>query len=331
MKTPAEHPILKVKDLVVSFRNDEGRIHAVDGAGFNLIKGRTLGILGESGCGKSVTALAVMGLLPKPSGRVESGRIEFEGKDLLSLSTDEMRRIRGRKIAMIFQEPMTALNPVQKIATQMNEVYKLYSPDMSRQEMDGASAEMLKQVGIAAPEKVIRNYPHQLSGGMRQRVMIAMALSLKPDILIADEPTTALDVTVQAQILELIKDLRIQFEMSVILITHDLGVIAENCDDTVVMYGGRIAETGSVNTLFSHPMHPYTRGLLKSVPSLTRTPKTLLPTIKGRVPSLEEMLEGCRFCTRCPEVMDICGENPPAKSEIAQGHDVWCHIYGQNV
>ena len=322
-----ENIILSVKDIVVSFNVDEGRIRAVDGAGFNLIEGRSLGIVGESGCGKSVTALAVMGLLPRPSGRVESGSIDFKGDNLLLFSTDEMRKIRGRKIAMIFQEPMTALNPVQKIAVQMKEVYTVHFPGMSLKEIHEASADMLKEVGIADPYKVLQDYPHQLSGGMRQRIMIAMGLSSKPDILIADEPTTALDVTVQAQILDLIKKLRARMKMSVILITHDLGVIAENCDDAIVMYGGRVAEQADVKTLFKHPCHPYTRGLLESIPTLLREHKTILPTIKGRVPSLEEMPPGCRFCTRCSHVMDICRSIVPRKVTLSPGHDAWCHLY----
>lgn len=320
--------ILNIKELVVSFDTENGRVQAVDGAGFDLKYGRTLGIVGESGCGKSVTALAIMGLLPKPSGQIESGAIEFKGRDLVPIMgrPGEMQKIRGRQISMIFQEPMTALNPVQRVGIQMNEVYQLHFPEMGRRQMDSASIEMLSQVGMANPEKVVRQYPHELSGGMRQRVMIAMALSSKPDILIADEPTTALDVTVQAQILEMIKELKIKLAMSAILITHDLGVIAENCDDAVVMYGGRVAERAGVVELFSNPIHPYTQGLLKSIPALARTPKSILPTIKGRVPSLEEMPSGCRFSNRCDHVMEICRSVVPCEIEPVTGHFTSCHM-----
>jgi len=320
--------ILKVSNLVISFDTENGRVRAVDGAGFELRQGTTLGIVGESGCGKSVTALAIMGLLPKPSGQIESGAIEFKGRDMVPVMArpGEMQKIRGRKISMIFQEPMTALNPVQKIGKQMNEVYQLHFPQMEQKQMDRASVEMLNQVGMANPEEVTRHYPHELSGGMRQRVMIAMALSSKPDILIADEPTTALDVTVQAQILEMIRELKLKLSMSVILITHDLGVIAENCDDAVVMYGGRVAERAGVAELFSNPLHPYTVGLLKSIPALARTPKSTLPTIRGVVPSLEEMPSGCRFSNRCDHVMDICHSVVPCEVEAITGHLVSCHM-----
>ncbi|MBF0467992.1 MAG: ABC transporter ATP-binding protein [Desulfamplus sp.] len=321
--------ILNVSNLVVSFETEKGRVKAVDGAGFKLKKGATLGIVGESGCGKSVTALAIMGLLPKPSGRIESGTIEFKSEDMVPLmgKQGEMHKIRGRQISMIFQEPMTALNPVQKIGVQMNEVYQLHFPLMKSHDMDNASISMLAQVGIASPDKVIRQYPHELSGGMRQRVMIAMALSSKPDILIADEPTTALDVTVQAQILDMINDLQAKLGMSVIIITHDLGVIAENCDDAVVMYGGRVAERAAVPDLFSNPVHPYTQGLLKSIPGFATTPKSTLPTIKGQVPSLDKMPSGCRFSNRCDHVMEICRSAVPLETEPAKGHFVACHKY----
>ncbi|MBF0234426.1 MAG: ABC transporter ATP-binding protein, partial [Desulfamplus sp.] len=363
--------ILNVSNLVVSFNTENGRVRAVDGVGFKLRKATTLGIVGESGCGKSVTALSIMGLLPKPSGQIEYGTIEFKGQDLVSLmgkstlqdksdvrigaallgkpnikasqafglKSDEiisqgesgklydMQKIRGRQISMIFQEPMTALNPVQKIGVQMNEVYQLHFPQMRRRDMDNASISMLAQVGIATPDKVIRQYPHELSGGMRQRVMIAMALSSKPDILIADEPTTALDVTVQAQILDMVNELQTKLAMSVILITHDLGVIAENCDDAVVMYGGRVAERAGVAELFSDPLHPYTQGLLKSIPGLSRAPRSILPTIKGQVPSLEKMPSGCRFSNRCDHVMEICRSVVPFEIEPVKGHFVACHKY----
>lgn len=325
--------ILEIENLIVSFETENSRIRAVDGVSFKLKQGTSLGIVGESGCGKSVTALAIMGLLPKPSGRIESGVIQFKGKDIVPLmgksnsKGGQMYKIRGRQVSMIFQEPMTALNPVHKIGAQMSEVYKLHFPQMSRPQMDRASIEMLAQVGIATPEKVLHQYPHELSGGMRQRVMIAMALSSKPDILIADEPTTALDVTVQAQILDMINDLKKKMGMSVILITHDLGVIAENCDNAVVMYGGRVAESAEVVELFKNPLHPYTKGLLKSIPGLARTPKTTLPTIRGRVPSLEEMPSGCRFSNRCDYAMEICRTSAPSEVESSDGHLVACHMF----
>ncbi len=342
--------ILKVEKLVVSFNTDFGKVRAVDGAAFELKKGETLGIVGESGCGKSVTSLAIMGLLPKPSGVIESGNIDFilptdtnctlkksknsdssvreyKTRDLARLSSQDMQKIRGKKISMIFQEPMTALNPVQKIGKQINEVYELHFNEMSKSDRNKGAVEMLLQVGIGNPEKLMTVYPHQLSGGMRQRVMIAIALISKPDILIADEPTTALDVTVQAQILELIKKLQQEMSMSMILITHDLGVIAENCDNVVVMYGGMVVEKANVVELFKNPFHPYTRGLLESIPSLAREPKTILPTIKGRVPSLEDMPKGCRFCTRCPDVKDICKTVKPMEIKVAVGHYTACHLY----
>ncbi|SLM28811.1 oligopeptide transporter subunit; ATP-binding component of ABC superfamily [Desulfamplus magnetovallimortis] len=358
--------ILTVSNLAVSFQTESGTLSAVDGVSFELKKGSTLGIAGESGCGKSVTALSIISLLPKPSGRIDSGSVilhgcrnsqsfaghsmlnskqpwplsgtpdhENGGKngnengniELLNLDPEKMRTIRGRNISMIFQEPMTALNPVYKIKKQMLEVYSIHFPDMTRQQMTRDATDMLKQVGIANPDKIIECYPHQLSGGMRQRVMIAMALATKPDILIADEPTTALDVTVQAQILELISTLQREMGMSVILITHDLGVIAENCEDAVVMYGGRVAERAGVKELFKNPSHPYTKGLLNSIPALAATPKTTLPAIRGRVPSLEEMPIGCRFSTRCPDVMDICLKISPAETEIATCHFSACHLH----
>ncbi|ACN15948.1 DppD2 [Desulforapulum autotrophicum HRM2] len=318
-------PILTVKDLVVSFTVEGNITVAVDGVGFELFPGQTLGVVGESGCGKSVTALSIMGLLPRPAGRIESGSIEFMGQDLVTLQRTAMHQIRGKKISMIFQEPMTALNPVHRIGKQINEVYLLHFPEMSAMERNNQAAGMLTKVGIADPEKVLRAYPHQISGGMRQRVMIAMALCAEPDILIADEPTTALDVTVQAQILDLIKTLQKEMSMAVMLITHDLGVIAENCDNAVVMYGGQVAEIASVAQLFSSPSHPYTRGLLTSIPGLASTPKTILPTIDGMVPSLEDMPQGCRFSTRCPFVFEPCNESAPRLARVGPAHFSACY------
>ena len=320
-------PLLQVKELVSAFESEGGRVNAVDGASFSMEQGSTLGIVGESGCGKSVTALSIMGLLPRPSGKVVSGSIIFNNKDLLTLSVAEMQAIRGRRISMIFQEPMTALNPVHRICSQVNEVYELHFPDMIHRDRHNSVAKMLSSVGIADPLMVMKAYPHQLSGGMRQRVMIAMALASSPDILIADEPTTALDVTVQAQIMALIKDLQKKMGMAVILITHDLGIIAENCDHAVVMYGGRVVERSSVKELFDHPVHPYTKGLISSIPSLSGVPKSILPTIRGRVPSLDKMPRGCRFSNRCPRVMSICHRVSPGEIRInGNGHFASCHL-----
>jgi oligopeptide/dipeptide ABC transporter ATP-binding protein len=298
----------------------------VDRAGFDLERGRTLGIVGESGCGKSVTALCIMRLLPKPSGRILGGSILFDGRDILGLPLDRMQSIRGRRISMIFQEPMTALNPVHRVGRQIREVYDLHFPAMGSREKTEASAALLDRVGIADPGRALETYPHQMSGGMRQRVMIAMALASRPDILIADEPTTALDVTVQAQILDLISELSRESGMSMILITHDLGVIAENCDDTVVMYGGQIVEKAPAASLFRGPRHPYTRGLLSSIPARAPEAKSRLSTIRGMVPSLEDMPGGCRFSTRCPIAEPVCSREFPGLFTAGEGHGVYCHF-----
>ncbi|MFH2091186.1 MAG: ABC transporter ATP-binding protein [Pseudomonadota bacterium] len=318
--------ILQVRDLAVEFDAEAGCIRAVDQVGFELKKGRVLGIAGESGCGKSVTALSIMRLLPKPVSRIVSGQIMFHNQDILDLPVEQMHHIRGRKISMIFQEPMTALNPVHTIGKQIIEIYKLHFSTMSDNQMKSAAISMLEEVGIADPVQVMKKYPHQLSGGMRQRVMIAMALACEPEILIADEPTTALDVTVQAQILDLIRALQKRSDMSVILITHDLGVIAENCDDVVVMYAGRIAEQAEVKILYKTPAHPYTQGLLSSIPSLSKKPKSILPTIQGSVPSLLNMPEGCRFAGRCFQAEAVCRKTIPLEREIGKGHTIACHF-----
>ena len=318
--------ILDVKDLVVEFTTDLGVVRAVEHLDFQLKKGRILGLAGESGCGKSVTALSIMRLLPKPVSRMVQGQILLDGKDISRVQVEEMHNIRGKKISMIFQEPMTALNPVHRIGKQMIEIYKLHFPKMSFHEMENAAVKMLETTGMSDPKKVMKKYPHQLSGGMRQRVMISMALSCEPDILIADEPTTALDVTVQAQILELIKNLQVKSGMSVILITHDLGVIAENCDDVVVMYAGQIAEKAEVAALFKHPCHPYTKGLLTSIPSLAVKSKTILPTIKGHVPSLLDMPRACRFASRCPWAEEICRKIVPLERKMERNHTAACHL-----
>ncbi|MCK5542338.1 MAG: ABC transporter ATP-binding protein [Desulfobacterales bacterium] len=322
---------LIVDDISVAFDTEAGKVYAVDHVSFELKKGITLGVVGESGCGKSVTALSIMRLLPKPSGQIINGSIIFNNENILNFSSEEMTKIRGKKIAMIFQEPMTALNPVHSIGKQIKEVYNLHFKEMTFKQIRNSSVEMLERVEIADPEKVLKKYPHQLSGGMRQRVMIAMALASKPDILIADEPTTALDVTVQAQILDLIKELQNSFSMSVILITHDLGVIAENCDEAIVMYAGRVAEKALVNELFKNPLHPYTKGLLSSIPSLSnklgKKRKSQLPTIKGQVPSLENMPKGCRFSPRCPDKLEICVNHIPHEKKYSPNHSIFCHLF----
>lgn len=293
-------PLLEVRDLVTAFDTDTGQITAVDSVSFEVRAGKTLGIVGESGCGKSVTAFSVMRLLPQPMGKILGGAILLHGQDLLKMSPDEMRQVRGDQIGMIFQEPMSALNPVQRIGKQMSEVYELHRPEMSKKAAWNASIEMLAKVGIPSPEQRICDFPHQLSGGMRQRVVIAMALALSPKLVIADEPTTALDVTIQAQILDLMDSLQREMGMGLIMITHDLGVIAETCDDVVVMYAGRVAEKGTVDQIFHNPQHLYTKGLLNSIPRLDHPAKTPLSTIPGLVPSLSQMPVGARFAPRSP-------------------------------
>jgi peptide/nickel transport system ATP-binding protein len=305
-------PLLRVKDLVTSFRTDTGTLRAADGVSFDVPDGASLGIVGESGCGKSVTALSILRLIPEPAGRIESGSIEFLGKDLLKVSMAEMRSIRGNKISMIFQEPMTSLNPVYTAGAQIAEAVRIHQKK-SRREAYVRAEEMLRLVGIPSPETNIEAYPHQLSGGMRQRVMIAMALACQPSLLIADEPTTALDVTIQAQILTTLANLRKQLGMSIVLITHDLGVVAEYTDYVVVMYAGKVVEQAEVGALFAHPRHPYTRGLLDSIPKPEARTETRvrLRTIEGIVPDLRNLPPGCRFADRCPMVIDACTKSEP--------------------
>jgi peptide/nickel transport system ATP-binding protein len=322
-------PLLEVQGLVTEFDTDEGRVRAVDGVSFEARAGETLGIVGESGCGKSVTALSIMRLLPQPMGQVAGGRILFDGRDLATLSIEEMEKIRGNHIGMVFQEPMTALNPVHTVGRQLTEVLLLHK-DISEQEAIREAIAILDQVGIPSPDVRMGEYPHQLSGGMRQRVVIAMALACKPQLLIADEPTTALDVTIQAQILELIKQLQQDLGMSVMLITHDLGVIAETCDRVVVMYAGRVVETGTVYQLFDAPSHPYTQGLLASIPTLDTVPKSRLSIIEGMVPGLQDLPPGCRFANRCPRAEDRCNDTPPDTEEVAGGHLVACHRWRES-
>ncbi len=322
-----DETILQISHLVTAFDTEEGRIRAVDVVSFGVKKGRTLGLVGESGCGKSVTSLSVMRLLPKPTGIIESGRIFFNGADLTQLPADKMHEIRGKRLSMIFQEPMTSLNPVHKIGKQLGEVFGLHFSDLSGDEIRQQSLELLQKVGIPEPEQRMEEYPHQISGGMRQRVMIALALACKPDILIADEPTTALDVTIQAQILDLIQKLQSETGLAVLVITHDLGVIAETCEDVVVMYAGKVAETAAAIELFKNPKHPYTQGLLDSIPRLETPRKTKLNIIKGMVPSLYELPSGCRFRNRCLYAMDICAGDPPPMFTVGTDHFASCYLY----
>ena len=320
MTTNAKDSLLKISNLSVSFDIDEGEVQALDGVDLEVSPGQTLGLVGESGCGKSVTALSVMRLLPKPMGKVLSGSIVFEKKNLLNLSPNEMQNVRGNEIGMIFQEPMSALNPVKKIGDQLAEVFRLHQ-DIGKTKAMEKSVEMLRKVGIPSPKPRVNEYPHQLSGGMRQRIVIAMALACEPRLIIADEPTTALDVTVQAQILDLLDRLRRDLGSSVLLITHDLGVIAETCDEVCVMYAGRIVERASVKELFRSPRHAYTRGLLTSIPRLDGTQKTRLEAIEGMVPGLSELKQGCRFAPRSglEHPIELLHTRQPFK-EVSTGH-----------
>ena len=316
--------ILEVKNLETSFFTDRGQVRAVDQVSFDLYSGKTLGVVGESGCGKSVTSLSVMRLIPNPPGKIVGGDVLYKGKSLLGLSMEQMRKIRGNEISMIFQEPMTSLNPVFTIGNQLIEAILLHQ-HLSKGDAINKAVEMLKLVGIPAPDKRIKDYPHQLSGGMRQRVMIAMALSCNPQILIADEPTTALDVTIQAQILDLLRGLQEKVGMAILLITHDLGVVAEMAHEVVVMYAGRVVERAPVIELFAHPKHPYTKGLLNSIPILNKDPtgkvkKSRLEPIPGIVPNLLDLPVGCRFQERCKYVEDACRVVEPELRTIAPGH-----------
>lgn len=316
--------ILEVKNLCTSFFTEEGEVKAVNGVSFSVPSGRTLGIVGESGSGKSITSLSILRLIQSP-GKIKSGKILFDGKDLLQLSEKDMRKIRGNEISMIFQEPMTSLNPVFTIGEQISEVYQIHR-NLSKREAKEKSIEMLKLVGIPSPEKRIDQYPHELSGGMRQRVMIAMALACNPKLLIADEPTTALDVTIQAQILRLIKELQEKLHMSVIFITHDLGVVAETCDYVAVMYCGKVVEFADVKTLFKNPQHPYTVGLLNSLPRHDIDQEELI-AIKGNVPSPFEMPKGCAFAPRCPHASAICHTKEPELVPHLENNEIRCWIY----
>ena len=311
--------LLTVKNLVTGFQTDKGWLRAVDQISFSVKAGETLGIVGESGCGKSVTAMSIIDLLPKPAGQVLEGDIYFKGEQLRGADAKTLRSVRGGEIGVIFQEPMSALNPLHRIGKQMIEGLRRHKK-MSKREALDRCVDLLEQVGIPNPAERINDYPHQLSGGMRQRVMIAMAISTEPSLLIADEPTTALDVTVQAQILHLLDDLKQRLGMAIIMITHDLGVVAETCDDVLVMYGGRIVEHAPVTTIFETPRHAYTQGLLSALPKLSNTPKTPLHTIPGQVASLQDFVPGCRFCQR----MERTGEVIETRADfIALSPDHW--------
>ncbi len=317
--------LLEVQDLKTVFSTDEGVVQAVDGVSFMVEKGETLGIVGESGCGKSVTALSIMRLVPDPPGRIAGGAIRWRGRDLLQVPAGAMPDIRGKEIAMIFQDPMTSLNPVFTIEKQLGEVLAKrfgLKGAVARQQMISA----LEQVGIADPADRVSSYPHELSGGMKQRIMIAMALIGEPDLLLADEPTTALDVTVQAQILYLMKELQKRYGMALILITHNMGVVAETCERVVVMYAGRVVESCDIDRLFESNRHPYTRGLLASIPKKGLAKAEPLATIEGVVPSMIHPPAGCRFADRCFKVEDRCRREDPAIREIASGHHVACHF-----
>ena len=326
-----EKDIVKIKNLKTYFYTKEGIVKAVDDVSFNLKEGKTLGIVGESGCGKSAIAMSLMGILPEDIGKVSGGEILFQDKNLVKLKEDDMRKIRGNDISLIFQEPMTALNPVYRVGDQIVESIMLHEK-ISKKEANEKSVEMIKNVGIPRAEEIAKSYPHELSGGMRQRIVIAMALSCNPKVLIADEPTTALDVTVQAQILELMKNLKKKSNTSIILITHDLGVVAEMCDYVVVMYAGKVVEEGDVLDIFENPMHPYTKGLLKSNPSTSNEEIWSgeieeLYTIKGQVPSPINLPSYCYFYDRCEKRSEKCKKGIPNIREIGEKHKVACYLY----
>ncbi|MFZ2491818.1 MAG: ABC transporter ATP-binding protein [Thermoanaerobaculia bacterium] len=338
-------PLLEVRNLRTSFAVAGGWVHAVDNVSFSVNRGEAVALVGESGCGKSVTAMSIMRLVASP-GKITGGEVHFKGKDLAAISERDMRHVRGNDIAMVFQEPMTSLNPVFKIGDQVAEAIRIHRK-VSKREAWSLAGDMLELVSIPDPRKRLDDYPHQLSGGMRQRVMIAMALSCDPELLIADEPTTALDVTIQAQIMELLASLQKKLGLALLLITHDLGVVAEFCERIVVMYTGRVVEEATVVELFANPAHPYTRGLLKSLPSIARgaagsaaplapgevgtefdPPPGRLATIKGMVPSIDALPSGCKFNPRCPDVMDICHGNEPALMIVGDRHAARCYLHG---
>jgi len=322
--------ILDVRDLHTHFETERGVVRAVDGVDLRVEAGRTVGVVGESGCGKTVLALSILRLVPMPPGRIVGGSVLLNGRDLLTLPTEEMRMVRGREISMIFQEPMTSLNPVFRVGEQIAEVFRLHQ-GMNRRDAEQRSVEMLRMVGIPSPEKRASDYPHQMSGGMRQRVMIAIALACRPRVMLADEPTTALDVTIQAQMIDLIDCLRQETGTAVVLITHDLGVVAETAETVAVMYAGQVVEQGPVRDLFSSPLHPYTRGLMNSVPRMNMPigKDVFLKAIPGSVPPLDYLPAACRFQDRCPDVFAVCRERAPALEEIFAGHDCRCWLHGK--
>ncbi len=326
------HRVLDVRNLSTYFFTEDGAVKSVDQVSFHIDSEETLAVVGESGCGKSVTSLSIMQLIPSPPGKIVGGEILFQGEDLLKKSAEEMRKIRGNQIAMIFQEPMTSLNPVYTIGDQIAEAVLLHQKVDKRQAWARA-VDMLREVGIPSPEKRAQEYPHQMSGGMRQRVMIAMAMSCNPALLVADEPTTALDVTIQAQILDLMRKLKQEFHTAIMLITHDLGVVAEMADRVVVMYAGKIVEESPTVDLFREPLHPYTQGLLDSIPRLDQPTTEKLHVIEGTVPNPLHLPKGCTFAPRCPKVMDICREKPPLLTEVSDGRKVscWLHVDPQHV
>ena len=318
--------LLEIEGLQTQFFTSDGIVKAVDGVDLKIPRGKTLGLVGESGCGKSVTALSIMRLVQSPPGRVVGGRILFDGEDLLALSEQKMNQMRGRRISMIFQEPMTSLNPLHKVGEQIAESVRLHE-NVSKGAARDRAVQMLRQVGIPSPEQRFKNYPNELSGGMRQRVMIAIALACRPALLIADEPTTALDVTIQAQILDLLRALQSEMGMSLLLITHDLGVVAETADEVAVMYAGKVVEQAPVGQLFRDPKHPYTQGLLSSIPTLESDKAERLTVIRGSVPNLTRLPSGCVFNPRCPHVMDICHEKVPTLLPISAEQTVRCWLY----
>ncbi len=319
----AVEPLISVRNLRIEFNTERGVVRAIDDVSFDILPGETLGVVGESGCGKSVTSLAILGLIPSPPGRIVSGSIRLQGRELVGLPEAEYRKVRGREISMIFQEPMTALNPVFTVGSQMVDVLVRHK-QLTRRQARQVAIDMLAKVGIPSPEKRIDEYPHQLSGGMRQRVMIAMALSCGPKLLLADEPTTALDVTTQAQVMEEIVQLQEEFGTAVVLVTHDLGVVAETCQRAVVMYCGKVIEEAEIETLFHHPKHPYTRGLMDSIPRIRDEKKAELPTIPGTVPDLLHLPKGCRFVDRCFQAQERCCQGEPALERQADGSQVAC-------
>ena len=327
MKHTESKNLVEIKKLKTYFYTEDGTVKAVDDVSFNIRKGEIIGVVGESGCGKSVTAMSIMRLIPSPPGKIVEGEILFEEKNILELNDNEMRSIRGNDIAVIFQEPMTSLNPIFTIGYQIEEVILLHQK-LNKAEAKKKAGEMLRLVGVPRAEEILECYPHELSGGMRQRAMIAMAVSCNPKLLIADEPTTALDVTIQAQILDIMKDLKKKLNTSIMLITHDLGVIAEMAEYVVVMYAGKVIEEASVFEIFKNPMHPYTEGLMKSKPSLDKDEDRLY-SITGQVPNPINMPEECYFCARCPKAIDICKVKQPPIKEITPGHKVACFLYGE--